>query len=168
MTPTHYASTPKQPSPLNDMPRPLWWHETGFSLIELMIVMVIIAVLASIAIPGFQDQVARSHVMGALSELRSLTTAYEDLALRGISEFGFSELGLQGTAATETDRCQMALQTPDPTTGDGSIECRLQGSPRIQDARLVLNRDGLQGIWSCISDIDPNLRPQSCEAFGDQ
>ncbi len=168
MTSTHSASTQKKSSPMADMPRRHCWRNPGFSLIELMIVMVIIAVLASIAIPGFQDQVARSHVMGALSELRSLTTAYEDLALRGISEFGFSDLGLQGSSATETDRCQMALQTPDPTTGDGSIECRLQGSPRIQDARLVLNREGLQGIWSCVSDIDPSLRPQSCEDFGDQ
>lgn len=139
----------------------------GFSLVELMIVLVIIAVLASIAIPGFQDQVARSHVMGGLSELRSLTTAYEDFSLRGIGSFDLNDLGLEsvGTTATTT-RCELNLTTPDAETGDGGLSCLLQGNPRIASFELRLDREGTQGRWICRSDLPERFRPAGCLGDG--
>lgn len=47
----------------------------GFTLIELMIVMAIIALLASIAIPQYQDYVSRTRASGAMAELSSYRTA---------------------------------------------------------------------------------------------
>lgn len=161
--PTHSLTTHKK----DKKPHRLCTPNLGFSLIELMIVMVIIAVLASVAIPGFQDQVARSHVMGALSEVRSLTTAYEDLALRGVAEFELSDLGLKGSNGAQTERCRLSLQTPDGESGDGHIQCILQGSPRIEGATLTLSRNGQQGIWSCSSDLETAFRPQSCQAVNE-
>ncbi len=135
----------------------------GFSLVELMIVLVIIAVLASIAIPGFQDQVARSHVMGGLSELRSLTTAYEDFSLRGIDSFDLNDLGLEGVGTTATtSRCEMTLTPPDADTGDGGLSCILQGNPRIASFELTLDRDGTRGRWVCRSDLPERFRPAGC------
>jgi len=154
MHPKHIKKTPTQT------------RSNGFSLIELMIVMVIIAVLASVAIPGFQDQVARSHVMGALSELRSLTTAYEDLTLRGMDTFTLEDLGLNATqSSTTTDRCVLTLNLPDETTGDGGLTCVIQGSPRIRGYELHLNRDGQQGLWTCNSSLEDAFRPDGCEAM---
>ena len=37
-------------------------REAGFTLIELMIVVAIVGVLAAIAVPAYQDYIARSRV----------------------------------------------------------------------------------------------------------
>lgn len=52
--------------------------QQGFTLIELMIVVAIIGILASIAIPAYQDYIARAQISEAVSLLASGKTPFTD------------------------------------------------------------------------------------------
>lgn len=54
----------------------------GFSLIELMIVIVIVAILASIAVPTYRNYVLRSHRVEAKTALLSIAAQQEKFYLQ--------------------------------------------------------------------------------------
>ncbi|WP_442902165.1 type IV pilin protein [Francisella sp. 19S2-10] len=54
----------------------------GFSLVELMVVIAIIAILASIGIPTYNNYVLRSHRSEATSELLSASNAADNFEIR--------------------------------------------------------------------------------------
>lgn len=50
----------------------------GFSLIEMMIVITIVAIIASIAIPSYNTYVLKSKVAEAISIIKSFAKQYEE------------------------------------------------------------------------------------------
>ena len=56
--------------------------QKGFTLIELMIVIAIIGILAAVAIPQYQNYIARSEVQTSLGDIRGMLMAFEDYAGR--------------------------------------------------------------------------------------
>ena len=52
-------------------------NQTGFTLIEILVVTVIIGVLASIAIPKFTNTKDKAYMAAMKSDLRNLTTTQE-------------------------------------------------------------------------------------------
>ena len=57
--------------------------QKGFTLIELMIVVAIIGILAAIAIPQYQNYIAKSQVSRVVGESGNLKTAVEDCMNNG-------------------------------------------------------------------------------------
>ena len=62
--------------------RPPWRHHAGFTLVEIMIVVVIIGLLAALAIPSIQRVQRRSQNTRFVSDLRVFTQAFETYALQ--------------------------------------------------------------------------------------
>ncbi len=56
-------------------------NATGFTMIEVMIVVAIVAVLAAIALPNYADYIKRGKIIEATSALSDLRTRYEQYYL---------------------------------------------------------------------------------------
>ena len=134
----------------------------GFTLIELMIVVAIIAILAAIALPLYQIYVARAQVVAALAEITPGETAYELLydagVVDGTSYQNVDNLNLQAT----TSRCTIAAQAPN--NGAGWIQCTLiQSSSIINGGTITVERQ-TNGTWDCVSGNLPiEVIPPNCK-----
>ena len=74
----------------------------GFTLIEVMIVVVIISILATLAIPAYSDYVTRSKIQEATSQL---------LAMRVKMEQAFQDNRSYNPAAVAAPNCPIAVPT---------------------------------------------------------
>lgn len=138
--------------------------QQGFTLIELMIVVAIIAILAAIAIPQYQNYVARSQVSRAVGESGAIKTAVEDCLASGDTTCA--------NAAGDTIDTNFADFTPfDLTSADGAGEMVYtlsdSASPKARGASVTWTRDA-DGAWTCASATPAaggtNISPTSCPA----
>ncbi|MED7818691.1 MULTISPECIES: pilin [unclassified Francisella] len=125
--------------------------QKGFSLVELMVVIAIIAILAAVAIPMYSNYTTRANLGAELSKLGSVKTEIAE----GIANNNGSASGVTVDAANRPSGVTVA----DGVITDSNVSSIVSG------ASLTLTPTVASGAitWACnISGVSSSQAPNNC------
>ena len=137
--------------------------QSGFTLIEIMVVVAIIGILAAIATISYQHQVRKTQIATIYQTLNDFRMPYQILINEGAGVRSFSPDGLNMPA--QTKYCQFSVIAPDANVVTlNAVRCQIQNLSYLSNQTLSLDRD-VDGSWSCRASagIARAYLPQACQ-----
>ena len=137
----------------------------GLTIIELMIIVAIVGILASVAIPAYQDYVARETVREAVNLANSVRTALGiACSQETLSGADNESLGLS-SADSYSGNATRSIAAAGKSATEGVVTIVLNGAGgRIDDGQKIVytgacGADGMS--WTVTGDIPERYLPKS-------
>ena len=144
----------------------------GFTLIELMVALVIISILAMVAYPAYQNNIARARRADAQGDLMSLANVMERQFTANSTYMGAGTVDIDGDGNGDTG-APATFSPTSPAAGGGQpiytltiapapaptqttytlVATPIPGGPQATDGILTLTQAGVRG-WDRNSDGD--------------
>ena len=122
--------------------------EAGFTLVELMIVVAIIGILVTVAIPAYQNYMAKSKFGAALAEVSAGKIGFNTRLNDGEEVRAPEDVGL---AAQDKPTANCAFGVT-----EASLTCKIVAGPAsVKDQTITLSRDAISGAWNCKAETVP-------------
>jgi type IV pilus assembly protein PilA len=142
-------------------------QEQGFTLVELMIVVAILAILSALAVTVYQQSIAKAQLSEAFTVLDGLKThvaAYRHQT--GLCPIN-GTAGIQKPGSYSGKYVGRATVTDPGSNGACMITAFMRAhtvAARLRNTHVSLTLDGHAGAirWTCTSDIPAVYLPQVC------